>query len=180
MIDLIEQTIDSKYHLKRDGRNWLIEGIELQAPGRHSFGFTLDKPQARPFAFLGNEPPEHITKMCDAIVVVSYREAVYVFSIEIKTGNKDHYRKQIVNAKLFCDWLFALYGEHGYSSEEPVHIGLLVWEPRRQLRKGKTAHGADMPRKIPNSTPFKAVYEVRNQPSIALRGIIDLVRKGSG
>ncbi len=126
MIDNIKRTIASKYHLRREKRRWLVDDIEIQAQDQHSFGFTLDKPDSPPFAFLGSSPPAHVAKMCDAIIAVSDGETLYVFSIEKKTQNKDDYRKQLTNGKLFCDWLFSLYREHKHHSGELVHIGLLI------------------------------------------------------
>ena len=180
MIDDIERTIGPKYHLERDNKIWMVEGIEIQAQDRHGFGFTLDKQESPPFAFLSACPPAYIAKMCDAIIVVFNKRTLYVFSIEKKTANKDDYRKQLTNGKLFCDWLFSLYREHGHHSGDPVHIGLLIWEPRRQPRKGTTTHGADWPKSRPNPGPFRAVFEAPNRPHVVLQDMIDQLGKTTG
>ncbi len=180
MIDDIERTIDSKYHLKQDNNLWLVEGIEIKALDRHSFGFTLDKQESPPFAFLSACPPAHVAKMCDAIIAVSNRKTLYMFSIEKKTANKDDYRKQLTNGKLFCDWLFSLYREHGHHGGEPVHIGLLIWEPRPQPRKGTTTHGADGLETRQHPDPFHAVFSAQNRNHLVLQDMIHQLGKMTG
>ena len=142
MINIIEKTIHPKYRLPRKKREWLLNnGVKFRAPNRHSFAFSLDNQSETPFAFFNDSPPEHIAKMCDAIVAMNFKNELYLFIIEQKTKRSKHYEKQLANSRHFCNWLFSLYKEHKYRSLDPVYIGLLIWEPRsKSPRKGTTGH----------------------------------------
>lgn len=171
MIDIIEKTIHSEYRLERQGRDWMLaDGLRLRAPSRRSFGFSLDKEGMRPFAFFSGNPPARISKMCDAIVAFSYRRKLYLLIVEQKTGNPDQYEEQLTNGKLFCDWLFSLYRQHGYRRSEPVYIGLLVWRPLPKSRKGRTGHSTAAAGK---HGLFDGLFEEQNARSIYLKQLAD-------
>ena len=113
MIDIIEKTIALKYRLLRENRDWLLDnGVKLRAPNRHSFAFSLDNQDEPPFVFFNASPPEHIAKMCDAIVAMNFKNELYLFVIEQKTQYPKDYKKQLTNGWHFCNWLFSLYKEH--------------------------------------------------------------------
>ena len=178
-IDTLEKTIHNRYHMQRKDRNWLLDqGLRLRAPDRHSFGFSLDNANKKPFAFLSDTPPEHVAKMCDAIVAQSYEESLYLFVIEQKTGNPDSFKKQITNGKLFCDWLCALYRNHGYMDDGPTIIALLIWEPRLSPNKGTTTHDSDngVDELDMSDSHFHHGFQVRNQQNINLKMLIDRTR----
>lgn len=172
--DLLEETIDPGYRLDRQGRDWLLaKDIKVRAPHQHSYGFSLDQPGKRPMAFLSGNPPADIAKMCDAIIALFHQEALYFFVIEQKTMNRDDYFKQLVNGKLFCDWLVSLYDCHGYLREHGVRtiefIALLVWEPRPVPRKGGTSHKSYQPEQRP---PFPKFFDLPNETRIPLKDLI--------
>ena len=171
MIDIIEKTIHSGYRLDRQGRDWMLAGgLRLRAPSRRSFAFSLDKEGKRPFSFFSGSPPVHIAKMCDAIIAFFYREKLYLLMVEQKTGNPDQYEDQLINGKLFCDWLFSLYRRYGYCSGEPVYIGLLAWQPWPTSRKGKTGLRSTAAGK---HELFAGLFEKRNERRIHLGQLAD-------
>lgn len=100
MIDIIEKTIAPKYRLSRKNRDWLLNNrVKLRAPNRHSFAFSLDNQSEIPFAFFNDSPPEHIAKMCDAIVAMNFKNELYLFIIEQKTKRSKQYEKQLANGR---------------------------------------------------------------------------------
>ncbi len=171
MINTLEKTIHTDYHLKRDNLDYLLldNEVKLRAPSDCSFAFSLDMRGKPPFRFFRYKPPrpEHIAKMCDAIVATNFKNELYLFVIEQKTRHPDDYKKQLANGRHFCNWLFSLYKEHEYYSREPVYIGLLIWEPRpKSPRKGTTAHhGKNQSKSHPL---FDLFLEKRNIKDISL------------
>ena len=96
--------------------------------------------------FISGNPPEHIGKMCDAIVVLTYKGMSYLFCIEQKSGHKGDYKKQLMNGAIFCNWLMDLFKVHGHFNQRPIYLGLLVFKPRaKAVRKGLTSHREDKP-----------------------------------
>ena len=168
MIANLRKTIDPKYHLTRCGRDWMLANdVKLRAPNRDSIGFSLDCKDS-PLAFFGGSPPEHIAKMCDAIVAFSRNEQLHFFVIEQKTANKDDYKKQLANGKFFCQWLMSLFQHHGYYSGKPVYTAMLVWQPRPTPRRGATSHSR-RPRAGDAFQPFTRFYSVENQNLVQLQ-----------
>lgn len=179
VIAILEQTIKNQLKLKRDNRDWLIPGtnIQVRSPHRHSMGFSLDVPgsKQRPLAFFSSSPPQCLAKMCDALIAVVDQRKLYLFAIEIKSGNKDDYRKQLANGRHFWRWLIALYKEHGYLplQSEPLYIAVLIWKPReRQVRKGATAHPKNHGIESATQEGFTARFEIRNRSSFRLYDLI--------
>ena len=92
------------------------------------------------------------------------------FIIEQKTSSLGEYEKQLANGRCFCDRLFSLYKEHGYCPDDPIYIGLLIWQPRTLPSKGETSHKSE-----PTSGThhrFKYFFEEKNNRSINLQGFI--------
>ncbi|MCY3985422.1 MAG: hypothetical protein OXF23_00025 [Candidatus Dadabacteria bacterium] len=170
-IDLIKRTIKKDYHLQRQSKNWfLANDVKLRAPGKDSLGFSLDNAQKPPFAFFEGDLPEHMAKMCDAIIALSFRQHLYLFIIEQKTSSPGEYKKQTSNGKYFCEWLFSLYKEHGHCFDEPIYIGLLIWEPRESPPKGKTSHRS---KPVPGMHHnFEYFFEEKNNQRICLQKFI--------
>lgn len=171
MIDIIEKTIDEDYHLPRKNRDWLLANeVKLRAPDRNSLGFSLDNEDNSPFAFFKGNPPAHMAKMCDAVIAFSFERRLYLFIIEQKTSSPGEYKKQLANGRCFCDWLFSLYKEHEYCSEDPVYIGLLIWKPRTSPPKGETSHKNKLaPVKHHR---FEHFFDEKNNRNINLRKFI--------
>ena len=174
MVEIIKETIRGGYELDRPGgRDWILDNnVKIRAPHRHSFGFSLDNPGKPPLAFFSGSPPKNIAKMCDAIVALSHREKLYLFLVEQKTANLDQCQKQLANGKFFCDWLFSLYKWHGYCTNDPVYIGLLIWQPRPLPQKEETAYRAvEVKRKAHNL--FTCFFEIRNECDINLKKLVE-------
>lgn len=171
-LETLQKAIDEKYRLTRDGRDWkLADGVKLRVPNRHSLGFSLDNRKNPPFAFFSGNPPTHVAKMCDAIVILPYQVNLYFFVVEQKTGNKDDYARQLANGKFFCEWLVALWCHHGYCDAASVrYVGMLVWQPRQSPRKGRTAHRKPKPGKSPL---FDLYFEEPNNPLIMLTSYLE-------
>ena len=169
ILKTIEKSIHKDFHLTRQGRDWLLDDdIKLRVPDRRSFGFSLDN--NLPFVFFSNSPPEHLTKICDAIVALSFKQRLYLFVIEQKSAYPEQYEKQLANGKYFCDWLFSLYREHEYCCSNPVSIGLLIWQPRQSPRKGTTSH---QPKKFTRSHRlFDAFFNEQNTKRVYLSDLI--------
>ena len=126
-------------------------------------------PKLSSYAFYLGHSPEHIKKMCDAIVVVAYKGKGYLFCIEQKSGYKGDYKKQLVNGAIFCQWLMALFEAHDYFNQKPIYVGLLVFAPRaRAERKGLTSHREDKPEAFGPINPFDKCYRMINQNEIRL------------
>ena len=179
IIAILEQTIDDELKLKRDNRDWLISdiNIQLRSPHRHSMGFSLDVPgsKQKPLAFFSGDPPRYLAKICDALIAVVDKNKLYLFAIEIKSGNKDDYRKQLANGRHFWGWLIALCKEHGYllPQAEPLYIAVLIWKPReKQVRKGTTAHRSNSGIKADTKKGFDARFEIQNHNLIILHELI--------
>ena len=145
VISTLTKTINRKYLLDKDGRDWLYEEkqngqtVKLRSPSRLSLGFSLDNRDKPPFAFLSGTPPEKIAKMCDAFIALCHQDRLYLFVIEVKNSPGGH-SKQLANGKHFCNWLFSLFKEHGYVRDDPVYIGLVIRPPRKVPDKGQTSH----------------------------------------
>ncbi len=175
LAELFQQTINKNWHLKKKDRIWSLKGvprITMQAPSRHSLGFSLDSDSSPLSNIFEASPPLDIAKICDAIIVLSYKNKDYIFVIEQKTKNKEKYKKQLSNGKYFCDWLLALLKEHGYYDRKVTFIGLLCWSPREKfLRKGETRHESYV-EKHNNVTQCNFLFEIRNEAHVYLKKLI--------
>ena len=169
LVELIEKTIHSSFQLNRERRNWLLDhNVKLHSPDRHSFGFSLDNPHIPAFAFFSSNPPARIAKMCDAIVAVSHHNKSYIFVIEQKTATQKAYRQQLMNGKLFCDWLSGLFRAHNYAVGDLVFVGMLIWKPHRASDKETTR-----PRSRPEKHQlFDHFFDVKNRKEIYLQDFI--------
>ena len=183
VIEILEQTINDELKLKRDNRDWLIKdtNIQVRSPHRYSMGFFLDVPDSRqrPLAFFSSSPPQDLAKMCDALIAVVDQSKLYLFAIEIKSGNKDDYRKQLANGRHFWHWLMALCKEHGYLplKPKPLYIAVLIWKPRKkQVRKGATTHSRNHGIESATQEGFTAGFEIQNHSQIYLYKLIESAR----
>ena len=181
MIDTIEGAIDPLYHLDRDGKQWLVQQspktVRLRSPNRRSFGFSLDNDRCPALAFFSANPPEGLAKVCDGMIAVLYRQKLYLFAVEVKSGHKDDSDKQLVNGGLFWRWLIDLCKRHGYLDDSigVCYISLLAWSPRdRAPRKGTTTHSGENAWRRSDIGGFDASFEAQNHEDIAL---IDLINK---
>ena len=180
-IKILEQTIDDKLKLTRDNRDWLIPdtdtNIRARSPHRHSMGFSLDVPASehKPLAFFSSSPPRGLAKMCDALIAVVDQSKLYLFAIEIKSGSKDDYCKQLTNGRHFWRWLIALCKEHDCLSlqSEPLYIAVLIWKPReKQVRKDATTHTKNYGIESATQEGFTARFEIRNRSSFRFYDLI--------
>ncbi len=182
MIELFPRTIDSRYHLHRERKYWLLQekqhDIRLLSPSRQSFGFSLDDPDPEnvPLAFFGRRPPKYITKMCDGMVAVLRRDQLYLFAVEIKTADKGDANRQLVNGRLFWRWLMSLYRRHGClpGTVNVFHVGLLVWQPKQKVRQRGivTLPKSGNLKKAPTIDGFDACFEAKNLVDIPLAALI--------
>lgn len=150
-IDTIKKVIHSRYHLNRNKNNdWILEEssqkIKIETPNEYSIAFSLDHKNHKPFAFFSDTPPADFAKICDAILFCFHKNKAYLFLIEVKTKNEGDYEKQLINGKLFCDWLITLYAQYKSTNPEMIVFSLLIWKPessnqqRRSSHKGTTTH----------------------------------------
>ena len=123
--------------------------------------------------------------MCDSFIVLTSDEKDYVFSVEIKGKNNNHFRKQIRNGYYFVEWLVSLLREHGHYKKEPIYLGLLkpgeipkpkkVPKPRKIPSKGTTAkhipeHHSESHSEFHQETvgKFEGYWKVPYQSSICM------------
>ena len=179
MIQTITNTIKGRYRLQEARRGWTISAptgdTRLTVPDCPSFGFSLDNEDNPPLAFFSDSPPVDMAKMCDAIIALSQENKLYLFCIELKTGDEADYEKQLTNGRIFCEWLIQLYKAHDYWSVDSVHkSGLLIWEPQRSGRRGTTSHGSDKGIKPSSIDGFDSAFDIRNRQRINLGALLDL------
>lgn len=199
-VDLFRQCIHKGFCLPREGREWLLQDhwvLKLKTPQRYSLGFRLDKkvlvdPKSfdesgvdspsetrldkkvplLPFGFFSGSPPGDVAKMCDAIIVLSYKGGLYIFLVEQKTSKKDEYRKQLKNGKYFCDWLLALLEGHDHYKGKPVFIGLLCMRPLFPSKEITARENNDGIEKIEDKMmPFE-LYKAIDRETIHLTELI--------
>ena len=176
-VNLFQQCIDEEFHLQREGREWLLEDnwvLKLKTPRRDSLGFRLDKDPS-PFRFFSGSPPEDVAKMCDAIIVLSHQDRLYIFLVEQKTRWEDDYEKQLKNGKYFCDWLLVLLREYGHYKDQdlyPVFIGLLCMRPLFPSKEITARETNDRIEKIEDKmVPFE-LYKAIDRETIYLADLI--------
>ena len=171
LINTISNTIRGRYRLQYGRESWpLADGVRIYASEENTFGFSLDNPQNHPFAFLSNTPPEHIAKMCDAIIVQLNDDTLYFFVIEQKTGYEGDYEKQLANGKFFCEWLVSLLTYHEYLSDIRVeYIGLLVWKPRQSSTREGTLRESI---RVEYHPLFPLCYSIENRIDFSLEELM--------
>ena len=181
IIEIFTETINSDYHLDREDTNWLIPDTDKKcirvAGSLDSIGFSLDVPgQPNPLAFFSAKPKTHLAKMCDALMAATYLGKLYLFAIELKSEKKHKcYRKQLANGRHFWYWLAALCKEHGYLTVETLYIGVLVYKPKKQVRKGTTVHNSNEGiEKVPTYNGFDASFEIQNHRKFRLGDLIEM------
>lgn len=170
--ELFCQSIDKNFHLERQEKEWTIEGnkdVKIRAPINNSIGFCLDLKKNKPFPFFA-DPPKHVAKMCDGIIVLSHKGKDYIFVIELKSVHPDRYKKQLKNGQYFCDWLLTLLRAYEHYKETVNFIGLLCYEPRETPSKGTTSH---QPNRDFTDHEGLPIYEYTNQRRIDLIDIIE-------
>ncbi len=134
-LDCFRNSIDQSFHLQSKDCVWEIKEeyaemtIEFRANSKESFGFTLDKGTVQNrfnfFSKTTNIRPKGIAKICDGIIIDTYKKGIYIFLIELKKGNTGHYKKQLVNSYFFCQWLLNLLKEHKHFEQKVNFVGLL-------------------------------------------------------
>ncbi len=189
IIRTIGRSIDRRYHLERNDREWLLDEadkrIEIRVPDRNSIAFSLDKKDENPFAFFGGNPPGGMAKICDAFLFCVYERQGYGFIIEMKSGHKEESEKQMINGRFFCDWLLALCREHGYLNVDFSIASLLLWEPReRDITRELTSYRRSGIEKSeieqrPKTDHFPFRFEVRYRKRISLGDLISRMDSNS-
>ncbi len=176
--ELFCQSIDKNFRLDRQGRKWTIEGatnVQIHVPTNKSVGFCLEdieenKPVEgnKAFPFFGN-PPEHVAKMCDGIIALSYKDKDYIFMIELKSGNTDDYKIQIKNGQYFCEWLLTLFEKYCHYEKKVHFIGLLCYKSK-MTKKDET--GRNQSPASPTRYMDLPIYKYRDQENIDLINVI--------
>ncbi len=77
-------------------------------------------------------------------------------------------RSQLMNGKLFCDWLGGLYRAHKHDLGNLVYIGLLIWQPRRESDRDTT----QLPAKPKKHLFFDNFFDIKNKKDIYLKELI--------
>ena len=165
MIDVVESTIRGNYRIPKSGSTFVLANdVRVRTNNSKVFGFSLDNVALRPFAFFKDSPPQHLAKMCDAIIIFESGQDLYFALIEQKTGHQSDYEKQLANGKFFCEWLVSLCKEHGYCDYQTIkYLAALVWEPRDIPLKGGTTHA--LPEAYPHRL-FDKFFDIQNETDI--------------
>lgn len=179
-IDTIQRAIRGQYHLRRGERKWILEEdaskvrIHIHVPIERSIAFSLDR-KPKPFTFFADNPPPDFAKMCDAVLFYLHGNKTYLFVIEIKTGDPGECEKQLINGKLFCNWLINLYIQHKSLNPCVTVIPLLIWKPRENPgRKGTTTHRGndDSIQEMPLRQFDERGFEIRNRNTVPISELI--------
>lgn len=174
MIDVVRNAIHGHYQMKEKRNALLLDNdtktIRVHTNSKNSFGFCLDDAKRPPFQFFKPSPPEHLKKMCDAIIIFEGGQTLYFTLIEQKTGDPAEYDRQLANGKFFCEWLVSLCREHGYCLHTNIsYFGVLVWEPRLMPLKGSTTHS--LPEACPHRL-FDKFFDLQNQTDIDIDQLV--------
>ena len=181
----IKRSIHGKYHLRNATKNsWVVQEshrtIKIRSPNEDSIAFSLDRSDPEPFAFFSASPPDDFARMCDIILFCSHNNEIYLFLIEIKTGRDEGYETQVMNGKLFCDWLIALCIQHKSLNPNAIVVPLLIWKPSEKLlHKGPTTHDRNSDNIKEKSTELfgRRVFEVQHMDTVP---IIEVISKLQG
>ena len=104
-----------------------------------------------------------------------YRDKLYVFAIELKSGWTARHRKQLANGRHFWYWLAALCKEHGYLTVETLYIGVLVYKPKNKCVKAppRTAINGGI-EKVSTHNGFDTSFEIQNRNEFRLENLIKI------
>ncbi len=195
LVSLFTKTIHKDFQLYRKDRYWILkdkynkESLNFRSIDKDSFAFSLDKDnsqggkdnsQGSPFGFFSDNPPANINKICDAIIVMEYKQKELIVAIEKKSTNPKEYTKQLKNAKYFCDWLINLFKEYNHyeKSQSPTFCKLLCWESRKIPSKGTTSHDdKDYECCKSDDNFFDFSCKVQNKSVISLLELIQVIKK---
>ena len=171
MIDAAKKAIHQRYRLtNKQGAFILADNIKVYPDGQSSCGFSLDNGTFPPFEFFALRPPKNLAKMCDAIVLYDDGNDFYCTLIEQKTSNRGHFEKQLVNGKLFCEWLVSLCEEHNYKPPGRVqYFGVLIWQPPPIPPKGTTTHQTPQAKQ---HRFFDKFFDIRTDPHVDVNELI--------
>lgn len=171
VIENVKKTIHGRYRIKKKGGSLILDkDIKVRSKSSELFGFSLDSTEHPPFSFLRSSPPRHIAKMCDAIVLLEHEARLYLTIIEQKTGDEADYERQLANGKFFCEWLMALFREHGYLGNSTIsYYGVLIWEPRTVPLKGTTVHQTPVPSA---HRLFDKLFNIQNESEIDVESLV--------
>lgn len=167
-----KSSIDKRFHLKNIGCVWQINEGETTVQFRasnDSFGFSLDKGGVEDrfgfFSKSNEDRLEDIAKICDGIIISKYNQGIYIFLIELKSNYSGHYKKQLTNGYLFCQWLLALLKEYEYFTEQVTFVGLL----HKSMKSNKqTSRHNQQPM---NKTPYFSIFQA-NHTELLLSGYL--------
>ena len=171
MIDTLRQLIRGSFYLAHKNTYYLIaKKIRVYPFEPSSLGFSLDKNKPRPFTVFSDGPPPYLTKICDAIVVYAKGDDLYFVLIEQKTKYENGAEAQLLNGKLFCQWLVELCKKHDYGPKGKVeYYGVLVWEPGTNWQRGTSV------RPKPQATPHKEFNKYFSLEHYDYFDVLDLI-----
>ena len=157
LVKLLPDLIAEEFHLpiKKEGIIRITEE-QIQATCRWveirmkqsvpCFCFSIDKPrktgEGDPVFPFFNPKTAGICSKNDAFLVCHKNQQIYVFMIELKSSNLNHYLKQIRAAQVFFQFLIArikLYDLCSHSLDNLQFRGLL-FSSRRTPNEGTTKH----------------------------------------
>ena len=134
-----------------------------------TFGIKLDNSSSRPFHFFSDAPSPGLLKMCDGIFIHVKDENIFFVLIEIKTSHPDGSEDQLMNGKLFCQWLVALLRRYNFAPSGQVrYFAVLMWEPSN-IPKATTVPGK--PKAIEHPV-FDKYFDIQHTRDIDVNDLI--------
>lgn len=159
-IKAVQRCVQSDFRQEKSGESYALvdensrQNLEIAVGGlSDSVCLVIDKKRAKtkdgapskdptlPFI----EPSEPgLTSKVDAILIVSRDDVLYVFLLEMKTGNAGNYLLQMQTGKLITEFLFGLLKLHKKcDTPVPQFFGVLCYGgERKTVPKGTTRHGS--------------------------------------
>ncbi len=188
LVSLFTETIHKDFHLKRDNRFWILEDednkeqLSFRAINSQCLAFSLDEVNIKknPFPFFSENPPVDVSKICDAIIIMEYKQKTFILAVEKKSAHKNDCTKQLNNAKYFCDWLILLFQKYKHHSKkkELIFCKLLCWKPRKIPSKEPTIHyDTDYGCYKSKDKFFNCSCEVQNKSDISLLELAKTIKK---
>ncbi|MEI7868633.1 MAG: hypothetical protein WCI11_12130 [Candidatus Methylumidiphilus sp.] len=148
----MEQIEGKKHRLadEKSSQKLLLDFGDLQ----HSIVLSIDKDRDRNdssgfggiapdklFPFFNPKVPG-ITEKNDFILMACHKECLYVFLLEMKSGTKNDYLKQMKAGLWFIDLVVNLLGLHGQlvDTVKPRYFGILSLSGKKSPNLGGTRH----------------------------------------
>lgn len=141
-LQILDQVIERSFHLPLAGGKLSLtetsadcKRVEIQISNK-AFAFTLDGQGhlIKPF----NASEAGINKKNDGVLCFCYKQKFYVFLLELKSGNKSQYLKQLKSGRNFVEYLIRQINLFYPVNIQPEYRGILFRLDKRSPQKQTT------------------------------------------